>query len=353
MVPILIASNTPFAGRIFLALGLALKLKDMGHSVGFLKPFGTAPVRDGGRTIDADAAFIKEELGLAEDPDQITPFVLTPESQMLVLQGRAADVRDRVVDGVKMLKKKDFVVLCGAGDLLEGALLGLDAISLSSALKAKVLLVEPWRGHVSADVLYGTRVLLGDRFAGGVLNKVPPAMTDRLKSEVKPFLEQKGVPLFGIIPRDRFLESVTVASLREFLNGTVLCCEDRLGEFVENYLVGAMDVDSALNFFSRTQNKAVITGAHRSDIQLAALETSTKVVILTGGFQTSEVVLNKARSKGIPIMSVPDDTFTAIDKIESSMGKTTIREHKKVERAEALVTTSFDMFGFLSRLGKI
>ena len=353
MIPILIASNTPYAGRTFLALGLALKLQDMGHQVGFLKPLGTAPVQAGARVVDADAVFSKEVLGLAEAPEQISPFVLTPENQALILQGKTQDVRSRIVDGVKSLKKKDFVVLCGAGDLLEGALLGLDTLSLAGALKAQVLVIEPWRGDVSADVLFGTRSLLGDRFAGGVLNKVPASMTDRLKRDVKPFLEKKGVPVFGIITKDRFLESVTVASLREILTGTVLCCEDRLGEFVENFLVGAMDVDSALNYFRKTQNKAVITGAHRSDIQLAALETSTRVIILTGGFQTSEVVLEKARSRGIPIMSVPDDTFTTINRIELRMGRTTLREHKKVARARELITAGFDMFGFLSKLGRI
>jgi BioD-like phosphotransacetylase family protein len=146
---------------------------------------------------------------------------------------------------------------------------------------------------------------------------------------------------------------VTVRQLNEILNGSVLCCEDKLDEFVENFLIGAMDVDSALNYFRRTPNKAVITGAHRSDIQLAALETSTKCIILTGGFQTNEVVLGKARARGIPILSVPSDTFSAIDKIEFRMGKTSIREKRKVERAKELISSGFDMFGFLKKLDKV
>jgi BioD-like phosphotransacetylase family protein len=169
---------------------------------------------------------------------------------------------------------------------------------------------------------------------------------------VKPFLMKKGAPVYGVFPKDRFLESVTVRQLNEILNGTVLCCEDRLDEHVEHFLIGAMDVDSALNYFRRTPNKAVITGAHRSDIQLAAMETSTKCIIITGGFQTNEVVLGKARATKTPIISVSDDTFSAIDKIEFRMGKTSIRERKKVERAKQLLDAEFDMFGFLNRLKK-
>jgi hypothetical protein len=176
---------------------------------------------------------------------------------------------------------------------------------------------------------------------------VPEAAMSRVKQEIKPFLVKKDVQLFGAFPKDRFLESVTVRQLNEILNGRVLSGETRLDESVENFLIGAMDVDSALTYFRRTPNKAVITGAHRSDIQLAAMETSTKCIIITGGLQTNEVVLGKARATNTPILSVPDDTFSTIDKIELRVGKTSIRERKKVDRAKQILDAEFDMFGFL------
>jgi BioD-like phosphotransacetylase family protein len=330
-----------------------MKLMEMGHTVGFMKPIGTVPVKSGSSVYDADALFIKEVLELDEPLETITPFMQTYENQTLLYQGRIRDAQKDVLTAFRSFKKKDFVILCGGGDFFDGSLHGLDTLSLSAAIKAQVLMVEPWRGDDSVDALYGARTLLGDRFAGGVLNKIPVTMVDHIKETVKPFLEKKGVPVFGIIPKDKFLKSTTVAQLNEILNGKVLCCEDKLDEFVENFLIGAMDVDSALNYFRRTPNKAVITGAHRSDIQLAALETSTKCIILTGGFQTNEVVLGKAQARGVPILSVPDDTFSAINKIELRMGKTSIREKKKMERVKELISSGFDMYGFLKKLGKV
>jgi BioD-like phosphotransacetylase family protein len=353
MIPILVASNTGYAGRTFLSLGLAMKLVEMGHTVGFMKPIGTVPVKSAIGVHDADAMFIKEVLDLDEPLETITPFMQTFENQTLMYQGKIKEAQKEVLAAVRSMKKKDFVILCGGGDFFDGSLLGLDTLSLSAALKAQVLMVEPWRGDGSVDALFGARTLLGERFAGGVLNKIPATMMDHIKETVRPFLEKKGVPVFGVIPKDKFLESTTVAQLNEILNGKVLCCENRLDEFVENFLIGAMDVDSALNYFRRTPNKAVITGAHRSDIQLAALETSTKCIILTGGFQTNEVVLGKAQARGVPILSVPDDTFSAINKIELQMGKTSIREKKKMERARELISAGFDMYGFLKKLGKV
>jgi len=350
MIPILVASNTPYAGRTFVSLGLAMKLKEMDYDVGYMKPLGTVPVRSGPAIYDADALFAREVLGLSDPIETVSPFVLDFEQQTRLLAGELQDAHKRVLAAFRSFKKKDFVIIGGAGDILEGALTGLDALSLAEAMKAFVLFVEPWRGDASLDAIYGSAKLFGSRFAGAVLNKVPEAALSRVKQEVKPYLQKKGVPLFGAFPRDRFLESVTVRQLSEILNGKVLSGESRLDESVENFLIGAMDVDSALTYFRRTPNKAVITGAHRSDIQLAAMETSTKCIIITGGLQTNEVVLGKARATNTPILSVPDDTFSTIDKIELRVGKTSIRERSKVERAKQILDAEFDMFGFLNRV---
>ncbi|HEX9020874.1 MAG TPA: phosphotransacetylase family protein, partial [Nitrospirota bacterium] len=337
MIPIFIASNTGYAGRTFIALGLGMKLLEQGYTVGYIKPIGKTPVKKGRNVYDADAVFIRETLALEEPIESISPFVQTFESQTLLFEGQLKDVKKQVMAAFRTLKNRDFVIISGAGDLFEGSLLGVNALSLLTEMKASLLMVEPWRGETSADSLFGVSRLFGERFCGGVINKVPVNAVGHIKESVRPFLEKKGVKVFGVVPKDRALEAVSVRQLNGILNGKVLCCEDRLDEFVENFSIGAMDVDSALSYFRRTPNKAVITGAHRSDIQLAAMETSTRCIILTGGFTTNDVVIGKAQAKGVPIISVADDTFTTIDKIEGSMGKTNIREKRKVARVKELM----------------
>ncbi len=350
MVPIFIASNIGFSGRTFISLGLAMKLIEQGFKVGYLKPIGSVPVKKGKAVYDADALFIKEILGLEEPLEVISPFVQTYESQTLLYEDGIKDVREMILDAFKAFKKKDFVIIGGASDLFEGALLGANALSLVNDMKASVLMIEAWRGETSADVLFGASQLLGDRFGGSIINKVPDSVIDHVKGTVRPFLEKKGVKVFGVFVKDGALEAVSIRQLNEILNGKVICCEDRLDEFVENFSVGAMDVDSALTYFRRMQNKAVITGAHRSDIQLAAMETSTRCIILTGGLTSNDVVIGKAQAKGIPIISVADDTFTTIDKIEVRLGKTSIREKRKVERVKEMMDSEFDMKRFLKSI---
>lgn len=350
MIPIFVASNSGYSGRTFLSLGLAMKLIEQGYKVGYLKPIGNTPVKKGKDVYDADALFIKEALRLEEAPEVISPFVRTYESQTLLFEGGISDVRKAILDAFRSLQNRDFVIIGGASNLFEGSLLGINALSLLDEMKAYLLLIEPWRGEASADVLFGVSRLLGERFGGGVINKVPLNAVNHVKETVRPFLEKEGVTIFGVFPRDRALEAVTVRQLTEILGGKVVCCEDRLDEYVENFSVGAMDVDSALAYFRRTPNKAVITGAHRSDIQLAAMETSTRCIILTGGLTSNDVVIGKAQAKGIPIISVADDTFTTIDRIEVRMGKTSIREKRKVDRVKELMDIEFDMKRFLKQV---
>ena len=350
MIPIFIASARSYSGKTFIALGLALKLIEKGYKVGYIKPIGKTPVKKGKDVFDADAIFIKEALSLPDALDVISPFVISYETQNLIFQGKIKDIRKQIMTAFNSLKNKDFVLVGGGADLFDGAILNINILSLLEDMKAHAMTVESWSGDVSADSLYGVSQLLGKRFIGGIINKVPANSADYVKKTVKPFLEKKGVKIFGVIQKDSILESFTVRQLNESLSGKILCCEDRLDEFVENFSIGAMDVDSALTYFRRIPNKAVVTGAHRADIQLAAMETSTKCIILTGGLYTNDVVLGKAESKGIPVISVAEDTFTTIDKIEGIMGKTRLRGEGKINRAKAIIDTEFDMKRFLKAL---
>jgi uncharacterized protein len=349
MVPLIIVSSRAHTGKTFLALGLAFNLRERGYSVGYIKPIGKSPVKKGKEVYAEDAVFMKEALSLSEPLSVISPFVLSYETHQLLLDGRISDVKKQIREALEMQSSKDIVLIGGAGDLFEGATLNIDALSLINEFNCPALLVESWNGDTSLDTIVGGYRLLGNRFAGCIINKVPIAITSHVKEAVKPFLEKTGVNVLGIFPKDSILESIPVRQLAEILNGKILCCEDRLDDFVEQFSVGAMDVDSALTYFRRTPNKAVITGSHRSDIQLAAIETSTKCIILTGGLFANDLVLGRAQAKGIPIISVNYDTFKTIEKIESIIGKIGIREEKKVTRIRE-VTEDFDYTRLLKAL---
>jgi BioD-like phosphotransacetylase family protein len=350
VVHLYIASMSAFSGKSLVSLGLGLLLKEEGYRVGYIKPFGKIPLKLASAVVDADAEFMRKALGLQEPPQIVSPFVATFEVQSSALRGRPVDRLKAVSRALQAMGEKDIVLIGGGAGLFEGSVYGINALNIIQRLNAKTLVIEPWSGDGSIDSIVGTKELLGDSFAGAVINKVPQKAHDHVKQYVRPYLEKRGISVFASLHRDILLDSISVRQLNEILNGKVLCCEEGIDEFIENFSIGAMDVDSALKYFRRTPNKAVITGAHRADIQLAALETSTKCIILTGGMYTNDLIAGKAKMQGVPILSVHDDTFTTVEKIEHVLGKIRIREQKKVLKTKEIIVQEFDLGRFLKEL---
>jgi len=350
MIPIFIASNTGYTGKNFIAIGIVAKLLELGYSVGYMKPISKTPIKEGKDIFDADAIFIKKALSLPEPMNVISPFALSYETQIIQLKDKLKSANKRIMNAFNSMKDKDFLVISGPADLLEGSMLNIDALTLIKEMKAYVIMVEAWRGIISMDSIYGMHKLAGDRFIGGVFNKVPVNILSYVNESVRPYMEKRGTKIFGSFHKDKFLESVTIRHIIEALNGGILCGEDKLDEFIDSFMIGAMDVDNALRYFSKVPDKAVITGANRTDIQLAAIETSTKCIILTGGLYTNEFVLERACAKGVTIIAVQEDTFSTVDKIDNILSKTRIREQGKIDRVKELFNMEFDLDRLMKNL---
>jgi hypothetical protein len=184
---------------------------------------------------------------------------------------------------------------------------------------------------------------------GVVINKVPEEALESTNQAIRPFLETQGIEVFGVIPANRILRSVNVRELVHRLNAEVLCRPDRLDLMVESLTIGAMNVNSALKYFRQRQNMAVVTGGDRTDLQLAALETSTQCLVLTGHVAPQEIILNRAEDLEIPILSVDYDTLTTVEIIDQSFDHVRIQEPIKVEVAQDLFQKHFDFDRFIQK----
>ena len=348
MKTVFFMSNKPYTGRNVLALALGMNLKDRGLKVGYTKVLGKIPIKVGDTVVDEEALFIHKMLG-CEEPVQIcSPVVLTYELEYKMFEEDEVNLKDKVVQAVKTLEgSKDVLLMVGPDNIFEGYSLGIDSLKLVKELGCKVLVVQSWEGETSVDDILGIRELVKDAFIGTVINKVVPEEFLHIKEEVVPFLQAKGVEVYGVFKKDKLLEAVTIRRLVEVVGGGVICCEDKLDDYVENISVGAMDPDNALKYFLKVPNKVVITGVHRTDIQLMALETSTKCLILTGGLHPSELVVNLAKTKCVPIIVTVLDTFSVAEKIQNLMGKTIVKEEFKAKRAKEVLSKGFDIEKFL------
>ncbi|NEQ83509.1 MAG: phosphotransacetylase family protein, partial [Moorea sp. SIO2I5] len=129
------------------------------------------------------------------------------------------------------------------------------------------------------------------------------------------------------------------------------CCPDRLDLMVETLTIGAMNVNAALKYLRKGVNMAVVTGGDRPDLQMAALETSTHCLILTGQVQPQSVILRRAEEFEIPVLSVDLDTLTTVEIIDNSFGQVHLHEAIKVECMQQMMNEYFDIERLIKLLG--
>jgi hypothetical protein len=142
-----------------------------------------------------------------------------------------------------------------------------------------------------------------------------------------------------------------VEELNEMLGGKVLCCHDKLTNLVEHFLIGAMQVDKAIEYFKKTRNNAVIVGGDRADIQLSAIESGSVCLILTGELYPGEIILAVAEQKNIPILVVREDTYSIAKKLEKLSVRLRLRDKAKVERGMNMVNEHVNFSLLYKKLG--
>ena len=357
---LLVGSCEPFSGKSALVLGLARHLINKGVQIRFGKPLATsdeaerraagpdaepssdAPadgVPSGELVLDADVRFVGEILGLS--PDQLLPSLHLSDPSTARKRLLSGDLDAGLglarVQAQLGNASNQITLLETAGSLSEGLLYGLSLPQLAHQLQAPVVLVHPWIDARSVDPLLEAFGQLGSLLAGVVLNGVAPeAVAGLLEAEV-PALEQLGIPVLGVMPRSPLLRSVTVEELARRLEARVLCCRERLDLLVETLSIGAMNVNSAMEFFRRRRNMAVVTGADRTDIQLAALEASTQCLILTGAGEPLPQLISRAEELDVPLLKVDHDTLTTVEVIERTFGHVRLNESVKATYAFRLV----------------
>ncbi len=350
---IYVTSTQDFSGKTAVCVGLLRRFQRDGFVVGYMKPVSTTARIVGEEMIDEDAQFIKTTFNLVEPLEVMEPVILNDQKLAGIMSGDRVDLATPVRSAFEhVAKDKDLVVMEGGGSLREGWVVKLAPPHVTELLDARELVVVPYANNLQlVDDLLIARERLGVSLLGGIINSVPKHRMDFVRNQVIPFVRDRGVPVFAVLPRDKTLLSASVAEIAAGLGGEVLCGHHGLQELVEHLMVGAMNVDSALTYFRRQPNKAVVTGGDRPDIQLAALETSTRCLILTGNIRPNPHIIGRAEEQGVPIILTAYDTMTAIQCIDGFFDKSRFLQEEKIQRFGDLFTAHTDFDSLYESLG--
>ena len=351
MKELFVGSTTRYAGKTMVALGILDYWKNRGLNIGYFKPIGKNFTLKDDVKVEEDVLLIRERFSLTDDLSVMCPLYLDYQDYISLALGKLGDAADRIYGGYEQVKQgKDALLVGGGADMHDGFSVGVSNIDFVIKYDMPLVLVDaPVFGDVHLDSIIAVRDRCGERLTGVVFNHLSPESIGFTEKYYVPYLEKRGIDVWGLIPEEPMLHALSVGEMKAILGGRLICCEDRKEEPVENFMVGAMNVEAALKHFRSQANKAVITGGDRADIQMAALETPTKLLVLTGNMYPDSAVISAAQEKGVPILVVADDTMTTVEKMDAAVRNVGVRG-KRVADSITVFQRHIDT-GYLDKLG--
>ncbi len=329
MKTLIIASVNRESGKTLVALGIALNSPG---KVEYLKPIRGSLRKVDEEVHEADAYLVREVLHLPSRSTDISPIALELGKDV----NAAA-----LVARLKELAKGSDLLLVETGQTAEmGLTWGVSAFDIAAAMGEGLVLVT------DSDPLHLDTVVMMCAFAEsrGVPIKGIVVNNDR-DGRLADLTRQRGLPLMGVIPFEPRLRTFRVQEILEEVGGECVAGSSGLDRTVENVVIGAMTVDTALQFMRRIPKKCVITGGDRSDLQLAALTTDVSCLVLTGGIRPASHVMAQAHELGVPIIVISGHTYQVAERFERLESRINPADEEMIARVKELVGKNLDMDG--------
>lgn len=325
--------GTAGSGKTRVAVGMALKFRQEGYRVAYLKPVGSVP--GAASREDEDALLMKQLLHMEQPLETIVPYIAGP-SYLSGYKNSCESLKTIRQSYETIAADNDLVIIGGPSFPHIMGCLDLDAVSLALELKAVPLFMIRIENDYSLDqaIFYNSYMeCKGVPVLGNIFHNVPRPLLAKTEGIYRLILEERGYHTLGIIPEHSEVTSPTVKEYFEALGGEILAAEEKMDRVVEDVVIAAMTIESALGYLRRATNKAVITGGDRSEVALAAMETSTSALILTGGLYPDVKVVARAEEKGVPVILVHYDTYTTIEKMSEVTRRIRATDEKAIKMA--------------------
>lgn len=341
--------GTPASGKTAASVGLALKFQQEGYRVNYFKPVGVATGTS--RDEDEDGVLMKSVLRMEHSLKDIVPYTVGPS--YLSGNRNCVSLQEIISAYRRVSEGSDIVIVGGASFPHIMGCVGLDSITLAREFKSTAVFLI----HIENDFSLDNAIFInsylecrGIPIAGNIFNNVPRPLLAKTQGVYQAVIEEKGYRSLGVVPRRPEITSPTVAEYFEALGGEVLSGMENMDRLVEDVLVGAMTIESALGYLRRAPNKAVITGGDRADIALAALETSTSALILTGGLYPDVKVIARAVEREVPVLLVHYDTYTTLERCAEISRRIRPTDRRSIELAQENIDKYVDWKGILKTL---
>ena len=319
---IMLTSTHSGAGKSIVAIGMFLKMKENGKNPGYFKPIGDAMTRQEKSRTDKDVSVISAVVARKYSKEEICPHFLNPEYYLdEILPEEVDEVFHKIKDAYTSIAAKcDLVIIEGNHFVSQYSPIGLDDLRFAKEFNASMIICAPITDDDDLNSVIATYEYIKSQnleIAGVILNARTKTAEARIKRYHIPLLEKRGIVVIGALTNSRELEKPTISEIMDATGAKLYS-----GEFIKvkntlinSFVIGAMGAEPALKIFRGGIDKCVITGGDRTDIALAALDTSTKLIIFTGNLDPIQRVVSVAEEKGVPLLTTSSDTYSVAEQI--------------------------------------
>ena len=339
---IFIATVEPYSGKSVIALGLFNMLLGKAQKVGYFKPIIDTDPRE---QKDVDIETVATYFGLPISYEDTYAFT-RPEALKLLESDSQGVIIDTIIRKVKKLEESfDVTVIEGSDFVGVGTAFEFDTnIAIAKNLGAPVVLVISGQNKTTAQVINTvhtvSRSIAGRdvQVLGIVVNKVSPEQV----SDIKELLDTQlnGDLIHAVIPEDKGLLNPTMKEICQQLNGKLLLGEQQLGNQVDTFVTGAMQVPHFLNHIK--ENALIVTPGDRGDIIISSMQANLSAnypkiagIVLTAGIEPDEPVLRllEGLQTVVPLLVVKTGTWRTTTQIASIQSRIAADNSKKIKLA--------------------
>ncbi len=349
---IYIATTEAYSGKSLVVLGIVNMLLGKAFKVGYFKPIIDEDP-SGKRDVDIETMLRHFNLDI---PYEDT-FAFSRHQAMTHLEeDTRGDLIDTIIRKVKILEEShDFTVIEGSDYLGEGAAFEFETnITIAKNLNAPAIFVISGAGKTTDQILGTVQTALRNFSARDVevlaviINKVGREQVDEIKKVLEAHNTNRAI--LAVIPYLKDLQNPTMKEIFEQLGGRLITGEAQLSNQVDNFITGAMQLPSFLNYI--TENVLIVTPGDRADIIIGTLQANLSLnypraagIVLTADMMPDQSVLKliEGLPNSIPIILVPGNTFVTTTRLSSIHSRLTADNAKKLELAIATFEKYVDM----------
>lgn len=318
-----VTSTIPGSGKTLLSLTLAQERIRQNEKVGYFKLFWDTP------NSDSDAEFGYK---LTDESSQNAVPTLKVMTINEMLDGNEDDVVNLAVDNISKASQTFETLIIEGPSISMG---GRDLTDISRKVIEQsdargVIVISGANGLGNIDWL-GLNKNFGGCLSAVLLNSITRYRFNETVRVVNGQLQESEMKLLGVIPEDRRLLAVTMLDIGSYLNARWINGYDDSHDLIYNFLIGGNIMDSGATYFGGIDNKVVVVRGDRPDIQLAALATPTRGLILTGGIEPVEYVKHEALALDVPMIIVDS---TTLETVEALGGLLEIAHSHHLEKTE-------------------